>query len=146
MTEIPVREFRRILRWFEKEVGIQNQSSCCCDVSITQCHMLMELDKEDNITLNELASRLNLDKSTVSRTVDALVKKNLINRSIPEKNRRTILITLTVQGQKTCERINSGNDQYYSKVLGLIPREVQVDFLEGFQVLVQAMSALHKKH
>jgi len=108
--------------------------------------MLMELDKEDNITLNELASRLNLDKSTVSRTVDALVKKNLINRSIPEKNRRTILITLTVQGQKTCERINSGNDQYYSKVLGLIPREVQVDFLEGFQVLVQAMSALHKKH
>ena len=144
MSTIPVREFRRILRLFEKELGSQNQSFCCCDVTITQCHMMMELDKEDTITLNELASRLDLDKSTVSRTVDALVIKGFVNRTIPPDNRRTILITLTDKGEKTCERINSGNDQYYRKVLGGIPEDVQADFLIGFEALAQAMSTLNK--
>lgn len=147
MSKIAVREFRRVLRLFEKELGTQNQSFCCCDVTITQCHMLMELDKEDNITLNELSSRLDLDKSTVSRTVDALVKKGFVNRTIPQDNRRTVLITLTDRGRKTCERINSGNDQYYQKVLGGIPEERQADFLIGFEALAQAMATLNKtKH
>jgi len=139
MKELPVREFRSILRHFERELGIQNQSGCCCGVTITQCHVLMELDRSDNITLNELSSRLSLDKSTVSRTVETLVNNGLIDRTIPKSNRRTTLITLSKNGKKTCKTINSGNDRYYRKVLSAIPAGDRTSFLGGFKSMARAM-------
>ena len=139
MDEIPVRKFREILRNFERELNTQNQSGCCCGVTVTQCHMLMALDKQDNITLNELAELVNLDKSTVSRTVDTLVNLDLIARTIPKNNRRTTLITLTGKGRDTCRTINSGNDFYYRQVLGAITPDLRPLFLKGFEGIVEAM-------
>jgi len=133
MAAIPVTEFRRILRHFERELSFQNQSGCCCGVTLTQCHALMELVLKDNITMNELAKRLYLDKSTVSRTIDNLVQANLVNREIPSANRRTTRIKLTENGRKVCKTINEGNDQYYKNVLAAIPPEKLGDFLQSLK-------------
>nr|NQU89587.1 MarR family transcriptional regulator [Bacteroidota bacterium] len=143
MGEIPVRAFRRILRNFERELNVQNQSGCCCGITITQCHTLMELDIEDNITLNELAARIHLDKSTVSRTVESLVNKGLIERTIPKSNRRTTLITLTMEGKEVCNSINSGNDIYFGEVLFALPVDLRSAFYEGFEAVVNAMTKLN---
>ena len=140
MQEIPVQKFRQILRNFERELNTQNQSGCCCGVSITQCHTLMALDQKDNITLNELAELVCLDKSTVSRTVDTLVKSGLIDRTIQESNRRTTLITLTQKGKEECHTINSGNNRYYRQVLAALPPDLLDPFLKGFEMLAIAMS------
>ncbi|MCX6223185.1 MAG: MarR family transcriptional regulator [Bacteroidia bacterium] len=140
MQDLPVRKFRRILRNFERELNSQNQSGCCCGVTITQCHTLMALDQKDNITLNELAELVCLDKSTVSRTVDNLFKSQLIDRTIPESNRRTTLITLTQKGKETCRTINSGNDFYYRQVFASIPADLIAPFLQGFEILANSMA------
>jgi DNA-binding MarR family transcriptional regulator len=144
MKEIPVREFRNILRQFERAVAARNQSSCRCGVTVTQCHLLMELDREDNITLNELANCLCLDKSTVSRTVETLVNNGLIDRAIPKNNRRTTLITLTKKGKTVCRTINTGNDAYFKKTLGHIPVIHRAGFLKGFESLTRAMESQNK--
>ena len=144
MNKQEVRGFRQILRSFERELNARNQSGCCCGVTLTQCHCLMELDKQDNITLNELASRLNLDKSTVSRTVETLVTNELADRLIPKTNRRTTLIKLTDRGKQVCHTINTGNDLYFRKVLSAIPDELRPSFLRGFEAMVQAMVLQNK--
>ena len=54
---------------------------CCHDISITQCYALEALARERAMTLNDLASHLYLDKSTTSRVVDALERKNYVVRS-----------------------------------------------------------------
>jgi DNA-binding MarR family transcriptional regulator len=144
MKKTVVREFRRILRIFERELNIQNQSGCCCGVTVTQCHTLLELDKKDNVTLNELATRLNLDKSTVSRTVDSLVKNELIDRTIPKSNRRTTCLALTSKGKERCQTINTGNDLYFSQVLSALPENIREPFLIGFETLANSMTLLNK--
>lgn len=144
MNNIHVREFRKVLRIFERELAVQNQSTCCCGVTIAQCHTLMELDIKDNITLNELAQRVNLDKSTVSRTVETLVNQELLDRTIPKNNRRTTLISLTDQGREVVKTINSGNDYYYRQVLMQIPEEIRGTFMEGFRILADNMVLLNK--
>lgn len=143
MEEISAREFRNTLRIFERELGIQNQSKCCGGVTVTQCHLLMELDKRNNITLNELADQLHLDKSTVSRTVETLVNNGLVDRTIPKNNRRTTLISLTDKGKILCNTINQGNDDYYSKVLDSIPIPIRGNFYEGFKAMAQAMEDIN---
>src|SRR5512141_1142339 len=128
MTKVPVNEFRHILRLFERELYTQNQSGCCAGLTLTQCHALMELPEIGSITVNELAKRLSLDKSTVSRTVDNLVQSKMVDREIPADNRRTTLIGLTDNGRSVCKSINSNNNEYYRKALSAIPARKREEF------------------
>ena len=145
MADIPASEFRTILRHFERELGLQNQSGCCCGVTITQCHTLMELSARDNITMNELARRLHLDKSTVSRTIENLVQAGLVVREIPQANRRTTRLRLTPNGQATCNTINKGNNNYFERALSAISPSKLPGFLKAFEQLTSEMMRLNRK-
>ncbi len=139
-----IRNFREYLRRFERVLNIQNSSSCCSGVSLAQCHALMELFKEDNITINELSDRLYLDKSTISRTVEGLVQIGLVNRNIPEKDRRAAIVSLTKQGTQVCNQINKVNDTYFEKVLDSIPLKDYPLFFSSFKIMVDKMIELNQ--
>ena len=144
MDQKVVRKFREILRIFERELESQNNSSCCCGVTLSQCHTLMELSKTDNIGLNQLSEQLSIDKSAASRTVENLVTKKMVERSIPKENRRTTKLKLTQTGITVCQQINNGNDNYYSKALGAIPTDDLAVFLRTFENMVSHMSKLNR--
>ncbi len=72
---------------------------------------------QPEISLKELADKLSLEKSTVSRTVDGLVKRRFLNRETPSENRRLIKLNLTEAGSSTCDNINWNNDNYISEIL-----------------------------
>ncbi len=144
MKKIDPRLFRQYLRHFERELDIQNNSNCCCGVTVTQCHTLMELYDQGDVQLNILSEKLNLDKSTVSRTVETLVNQGLVEREIPKKNRRTTNIRLTNNGLDVCETIHKGNDVYYREALGAIPKKMIPDFIAGFEIFVTKMRELNE--
>jgi DNA-binding MarR family transcriptional regulator len=139
MTTERIMNFREHLRHFERAIEIQNSSNCCCGVTLTQCHTLMELDKQDNISLKDLSERLYLDKSTLSRIVEGLVNLGLVDRDIPKNNRRTILIKLTKQGISVCKKINTANNLYFQKVLDSLSKEQLQIFLDSFKTIVLTM-------
>jgi len=134
-----VKEFRVYLRHFEREIETQNSSNCCCGVTLSQCHTLMELDKEDNVSLKDLAEKLFLDKSTLSRIIEGLVNLGLVDREIPKKNRRSILIKLSKQGVAVCNKINEDNNIYFQKILSSLNKEKQQMFLDSFKIVVSKM-------
>ncbi len=76
---------------------------CCFDVSVTQCYALEELVERGSMTLNDLAARLYLDKSTASRVVDALERKGYVVRSTHPEDRRAVLVEVKAAG-RTLER------------------------------------------
>lgn len=80
---------------------------CCHDISVTQCYALEALVEGDGLTLNELAARLYLDKSTASRVVDALVAKGYATRSPHPRDGRAVALTPTVAGRRLYERIDA---------------------------------------
>jgi DNA-binding MarR family transcriptional regulator len=139
------REFREVLRIFERELDSQNSSSCCCGVTLSQCHALMELSKTDNISLKQLSKQLSIDKSAASRTIENLVTKKMVERNIPKENRRTTNLKLTKAGINVCQQINNGNDDYYSKALGAIPADDLAVFLRSFENMVSVMSKLNRE-
>ncbi len=139
-----VREFRGYLRLFERGLDLQNGVICCCGVTLAQCHTLMELDKEDNITLKDLSEKLFLDKSTLSRTIEGLVNQGLVERETPKSNRRTIMIRLTKQGISVCKKINSDNDKYYQDVLNSLSEEKIQMFFDSFNTIVFKMMEINK--
>jgi DNA-binding MarR family transcriptional regulator len=91
------------------------------------------------MTLNELATMLNLDNSTMSRTVNNLVKKDLAQRITDQNDRRYITISLTNQGQAEFESIESVMDSYYDKVYQDIPENKREQLIDSINVLIKAL-------
>jgi MarR family 2-MHQ and catechol resistance regulon transcriptional repressor len=78
---------------------------CCHDVSVSQCYALEALVRRGEMTLNDLAAHLYLDKSTASRVVDALERKGYVDRSPHPGDRRALLLLATAAGRELHARI-----------------------------------------
>jgi DNA-binding MarR family transcriptional regulator len=137
MEKNKIRQFRKILRQLERLIDSQ-QKFCCNGATLAQCHVLLEVETLGLATTGQLADFLNLDKSTLSRTIDGLVNLGLLERLSNPQDRRTIPLSLTKQGKAICESINSASDTYYTKVLEKIPAVLRQQVMESFARLVQA--------
>lgn len=80
---------------------------CCYDVSVSQCYGLEALVRRGPMTLNDLAAHLYLDKSTTSRVVDSLEKKDYVTRSPHPDDGRALLLVATAAGRDLHRRIES---------------------------------------
>ncbi len=135
-----IREFRSNLRVLEREVEMSMTSEAgCCGVSFARCHLLLEVERRGRTSVTDLASTLELDKSTLSRTVDAAVRAGLIDRSVDPQNRRQQVISLTDMGRGTADRINELCDASYTRLFDFIPREKRAQVVEAVSLLAQAM-------
>ena len=133
-----IRNFRRQLRAFERLTNFQ-ADLCCLGVTVPQCHALMEIEHLGETTIGGLAENLQLDKSTLSRTVESLVKLGLVERIQDPKDRRYMITKLTQAGKEACDTINKENDAFYRGILESIPVRQRGVFLEAIQVFMDAM-------
>jgi len=105
----------------------------------------MEIEDQGKTTTGELTQLLNLDKSTLSRTIESLVNIGLVERLPHPSDRRFTLITLTEKGKETCEAFNRSNDDYYDRIFERIPQGKREAVIEHFELLVEASSE-HENH
>lgn len=135
--------FRKKLRQLEREIEEQlKYQTDCCGVSMAQCHALLEIGEFDQISIGDIADFLNLEKSTLSRTVDNLVKLGLVNRVTNMEDRRYMKVYLTDQGKKVYDEINNQCDNYYHEMFNFIPHDKHEQVLESLALLVDAMLKL----
>lgn len=78
---------------------------CCHDLSVTQCHALEVIVEHGPLSMNHLAARLFLDKSTTSRVVDALERKTLARREANPDDRRALRLVPTGTGSELLRMI-----------------------------------------
>jgi DNA-binding MarR family transcriptional regulator len=135
-----IREFRTVLRVLEREVGsaFQSQGSCC-GVTGAQCHVLLELEGAGCVSLTGLAARMELDKSTLSRTVDGLVRLGLVSRAADPDNRRQQVICLSPSGREKAAGINTLCDGVYDAVFRRIPVENHGQVIQAVGLLARAL-------
>lgn len=135
----PVRAFRTHLRGLVRLLVAQlDDQSVCCGVTTAQCHTLVELGCVGEVSLGTLASRMGLDKSTLSRHVDSLVLAGWVQRCDDPQNRRQQILCLSPAGSEKLGGIHQLCDRFYQKVLDQIPPEKRDQVLESLQLLNQA--------
>ena len=139
-AQAPVREFRANLRVLEREVELAMTSEAgCCGVTFAQCHLLLEVERLQPTTVTALSSTFELDKSTLSRTVDGAVKAGLIDRVVDPANRRQQVISLTDRGRKAADEINRLCDASYSRLFDFIPADQRSAVVRSVAILAEAM-------
>lgn len=130
---------RDILREAVRKLGfLQKGEAACCGITVGQCHALVEIGRSGALSLNEVADLLNLDKSTVSRTVDNLVNQGLLTRKNDAEDRRYIQIVLTEKGRLLFEQINGCMKTYFTAVISAIQPENREMVAKALPYLLQA--------
>jgi len=137
MRNTSIRLFRKAVRAFEQAMVAQ-LNTCCSGVSQAQCHALIAIEEHGKLTIGQLAQNLDLDNSTLSRTVQGLVEVGFVERTVHPTDRRAVLLSLTEKGRATCHVFNEASDRYYTAVLEQIPPEERGTVVDKFSLLVEA--------
>jgi len=112
----------------------------CCGVSVSQCYTLDTLGEHGEMSMVQLARKMFLDKSTMTRVVDGLIERELVVRRFDANDRRLVYIALTAAGRKLIESIRGQQLNSLRLILERIPineRQKLVDGLEIFSSAVQ---------
>ena len=132
-----------MIRLFEHIVGMADESQVtCCNMTLAQCHALFEVGKSKDISLNRLSQILELDNSTLSRTVNNLVVSGLAERVEDPNDRRYIKIRLTEQGMMNFQAIEKTMNTYYETLFRMIPEEKRDQVIDSIRILNEVSSKI----
>lgn len=138
-----LNHFRKNLRQLERIVEEQgNVGASCCGVTLSQCHVILEIGEKGDMTISDLTDRLGLDKSTLSRTVNELVSQEVVERRPNPDDRRFVLLRLTEKGKEIFMGINETCNKGYRQIFELIPKEKHNQIVESFSLFVEAVMEL----
>ena len=139
MDSLRVREFCRNLRRLEHLATARLREDLTCHgISIAQCHCLLVVEQLGRPSQNEVAEQLCLDKSTLSRTVEGLVRTGFLVRARDVRDRRVYRLCLTEQGEKTCSAVNGANDAVYTLALDRLTMDAE-KVVAAFAAVVHAL-------
>jgi DNA-binding MarR family transcriptional regulator len=141
-SPIDVRAFRRSLRALERQIERALASETeCCGVTPAQCHLLLAVEEKGEPSVGELAAALELDQSTLSRTIEGLVRAGMLSRREDPANRRRQLVGLTGSGRAKADEINALCDESYAGLLASLPEEEAAAVARSLPLFAEALRA-----
>jgi DNA-binding MarR family transcriptional regulator len=112
---------------------------CGKPVPIAEAHALLELSRADSLTQRDLASALNLRKSTVSRVVANLQRHGWIQRQRSDSDGRALDVSLTVKGIQIAADLAAAREAKLAGILDRIPEHQRRDVMGALQTLIEAI-------
>ena len=103
---------------------------------------LMLFGEERYLTAKGIAHKMNVVKSRVSKIVDGLIKKKLIQRIKDPEDSRISLLSLTADGQKKVNNINKFLKNIHHEVLLQMAPDQRKAVLTNLDILKASMEAV----
>lgn len=108
-------------------------------LTLSQAFALHELDTDVPLSQRELAQRLRLEKSSVSRLVAVMEGKGLLVRERDPANRRTYRLRLTDRGRAKHGEMAGGFHGHFQRWISRMTRAERTALLTGLPAFVRAI-------
>jgi DNA-binding MarR family transcriptional regulator len=108
-------------------------------ISLSEGFALAELAHTAPLTQRELAERLDLEKSTISRLVAGLERRGLVTRRRNPENRRYYQLTLTQHGRAAASRLATSMHQRHAQLLAAMTQAERDALATGVTALLRAL-------
>jgi DNA-binding MarR family transcriptional regulator len=115
-------------------------------LTMTQVRVLYTLQTENGLAAGELAERLGVQPSTVTRIVDRLVQNKLVSRVVDEHDRRLVRHYLTEQGDTLFRDLRATADANLGRVFAEMSDEQIERIVEALSDLTEAIEAVVKEN
>lgn len=104
-------------------------------VTVAQAYTLLTLPSAVSITMNDLSAKMELASSTMTRMVDQLVAKGLVERQHDEEDRRVVWVKLTVKGQAVQHTLDEAQRELFQGPLSQVGEEERAGILHALKSL-----------
>ncbi|MEJ7833424.1 MAG: MarR family transcriptional regulator [Nocardioides sp.] len=115
-----------------------DRTPCGQPFSPSEAMTLLLLDDRGEVPQRDLAAALDLEKSTVSRLVDALVRRGLLQRSPHPEGGRSRVVALTEEGAQKVLALRVARRQRLDRLLEVIPSEDRAAVVKVIHQLTEA--------
>lgn len=116
-----------------------DRTPCGRPVPVSEAHAINELSAVETLGQLELARRLHLDKSSVSRIVAQLVGRGWVERLADQRDGRASMLRLTDAGRQTAAQLAKGRAAKFDRLLNSIPEGERGRVLQALDILTEAL-------
>ena len=89
--------------------------------------------------MSELGTRVSLEKSWVSRAVEAMAERGLVTKQPNPSDARSWLVTLTAEGERTVDDLNRTLDVHAEQLLASLNARERAAVEGSLQLLMSAL-------
>lgn len=115
------------------------EPDCRESFSRSEIAVIDTLGAEGSITMGALAARVRMPLSTVTRVVDRLVARKLVQRERPEENRRIVRVALATGGQAFYQAALKSRIAGAQRMLARLTTEEQRELIRLFQKIAKSI-------
>ncbi|WP_411680305.1 MarR family winged helix-turn-helix transcriptional regulator [Clostridium thailandense] len=101
----------------KKMVYYLNSQLGAFDITAEQWQVLLKLSKHNNINQKILSQMTNKDQPTLTRMLDILERKSLVERHVSKEDRRSFCINITEKGLALTEKLIPYIEDIFKKFL-----------------------------
>lgn len=116
---------RTFNRFYTRRIGVLSRGLLHSPYSLTEARILYELAQRDETTAAAIGKDLELDAGYLSRTVQGLTKKGLIEKRRSHSDGRQSLLRLTDAGRETFAMLDERSHRKFHDVLQGMPEANQ---------------------
>ena len=99
----------------------QERIAATLGLTVSEFKLLRALKQEGPMPAGELARRIELSSSRLTRILDGMVRKGIVARVPAEDDRRVVEVSLTEGGRRIQRTMNEKYVQTHQDILGLLP-------------------------
>ncbi|MDS0528043.1 MarR family transcriptional regulator [Clostridium sp. SHJSY1] len=107
----------------KKMVYFLNSQLAVYDITAEQWQVLLKLSHQNKINQKVLAQLVNKDQPTLTRMLDILERKGLVERHASKEDRRSFSIHITEKGLSLTEKLLPYIEAIFEKILSGISEE-----------------------
>ncbi|MFC4559562.1 MarR family winged helix-turn-helix transcriptional regulator [Virgibacillus kekensis] len=86
------------------------------DVSVTEFTILEALFHKGDLTVNQICDAVLINSGSMTYVIDKLEKKGLLERTVSEKDRRVVHVSITEQGKELMDDIFPQHQQVIEEI------------------------------
>lgn len=105
--------------------------------------MICRLERDNGAAaVTELCKMTGMKSASISRTMNALEQKKLIERSIDPKHRRNVLVSSTETGRETDRAQQQAMCRFWDAVFARLPEQDVTELLRIWNEILDSMEAV----
>ena len=108
-------------------------------LTVSQGYTLLAFHPQEAVSMSDLSESMGLANSTMTRMVDQLVRKGLVQREPDDRDRRVILVKLAHEGREVRGALEMEFQEFFKLVLQEIKEDERSAVLDAMEKITDAV-------
>ena len=139
-----VPDLREASRHLVRELGFMNRTLAGTRLTPSAVHAIIEVGTAGELAAKELAEKLILDKSTVSRLLASLTANRQVRELRSKTDGRRKILRLSAKGKKTLQAVNRFAERQVATALERLDERTRREILAGIRKYAEALGRSRK--